>query len=85
MRSLQIATLFLAALVSTAALADKDPITGAVADATRPQSDRDADALRNPAATIAFAGIKPGMVIGELYPCGGYFSRLIHLHTIDSA
>ena len=77
MRSLQLATLFLASLISTAALADKDPIPAAVADATRPQSDRDADALRNPAATIAFAGIKPGMVIGELYPCGGYFSRML--------
>lgn len=77
MRSLQLATLFLAALVSTAAFADKDPTTAAVADATRPQSDRDTDALRSPAATIAFAGIKPGMVIGELYPCGGYFSRML--------
>jgi predicted methyltransferase len=77
MRSPPLATLFLAALVSTAAFADKDPIPAAVADATRPQSDRDADALRNPAATIAFAGIKPGMVIGELYPCGGYFSRML--------
>ena len=77
MRSLHLAILFLAALVSTAALADKDPITAAVADATRPQSDREADALRYPAATIAFAGIKPGMVIGELYPCGGYFSRML--------
>ena len=77
MKSLQIATLLLATLINTAALADRDPIAAAVADATRPQSDRTADALRNPAATIAFAGIKPGMVIGELYPCGGYFSRML--------
>jgi predicted methyltransferase len=77
MKLVHLATLVFAALLSTAALADKDPIATAVADPTRPQSNRDSDALRNPAATIAFAGIRPGMVIGELYPCGGYFSRML--------
>lgn len=77
MKLLHLATLLVVALFSTAALADNDPIAAAIADAARPKSDRDADALRAPAATIAFAGIKPGMVIGELYPCGGYFSRLL--------
>ena len=48
-----------------------------VADATRPADDRAADAIRSPAATLAFAGVKPGMVVGELYPCGGYFSHMI--------
>jgi predicted methyltransferase len=77
MKLVQLATLVFATLISTAALADKDPIATAVANPTRPQSDRDSDTLRNPAATLAFAGIKPGMVVGELYPCGGYFSRML--------
>ena len=77
MKLLHLASLLVVTLFSTAALADKDPIAAAVADTARPKSDRDADALRAPVATIAFAGIKPGMVIGELYPCGGYFSRLL--------
>ena len=52
-------------------------VSAAVADPTRPKADRDADALRDPADTLVFAGVKPGMVVGELYPCGGYFSRMI--------
>ncbi|HEY8696876.1 MAG TPA: hypothetical protein VIM02_04605 [Rhizomicrobium sp.] len=52
-------------------------IAKAVADPSRPKSDRDADVLRAPAATLAFSGVKPGMVVGELYPCGGYFSRML--------
>jgi predicted methyltransferase len=70
-----------AALVVTSATpasaSRSDDIKAAVADTTRPKDDRDADALRLPAETLAFAGIKRGMVIGELYPCGGYFSRMI--------
>jgi predicted methyltransferase len=52
-------------------------IAKAVADPSRPKSDRDADAIRAPVATLAFSGVKPGMVVGELYPCGGYFSRML--------
>jgi len=54
-----------------------DYIANAVADTTRPQADRDADAIRLPAETLAFAGVKPGLIVGELYPCGGYFTRMI--------
>jgi predicted methyltransferase len=67
-----------AALLCSAAFADAPSyISAAVADQTRPKDDRDADAIRAPAETLAFAGVKPGMVVGELYPCGGYFSRMI--------
>ncbi len=52
-------------------------VSAAIADPTRPKDDRAADALRDPADTLVFAGVKPGMTIGELYPCGGYFSRMI--------
>jgi len=62
----------------TAAHADTpNYISRAVADPTRPKDDRDADAIRLPAETLAFAGIKPGMVVGELFPGGGYFTRMI--------
>ncbi|HXC54780.1 MAG TPA: hypothetical protein VNU97_05770 [Rhizomicrobium sp.] len=62
-----------------AALAAPVPsyVARAVADTTRPKDDTDADALRAPAATLAFAGVKPGMVVGELFPGGGYFTRLL--------
>jgi predicted methyltransferase len=52
-------------------------VASAVADPTRPKDDTSADALRDPADTIAFAGVKPGMVIGELFPGGGYFTRML--------
>jgi len=75
---------FLATVLCTAAFAAPvraaeipAPIAHAVADATRPKVNTDSDALRNPAGTLAFAGVKPGMVIGELFPGGGYFTRML--------
>src|SRR3569623_602211 len=52
-------------------------VTAAVADTTRPAADRATDANRKPAETIAFAGVKPGMIVGEFYPGGGYFTRML--------
>jgi len=52
-------------------------VAAAVADSARPKEDRDADVLRDPADTLAFAGVKPGMTVGELFPGGGYYTRLI--------
>ncbi len=76
------ASIFAAALLllaSTGALAADAPsyVGSAVADATRPQTDTAADALRDPADTLAFAGVKPGMAVGELFPGGGYFTRML--------
>jgi predicted methyltransferase len=51
-------------------------IAAAVADAARPQADRDRDADRKPAESIAFAGLKPGQRIADLLPGGGYFTRI---------
>jgi predicted methyltransferase len=52
-------------------------VAKAVADPARPKSDTDTDANRKPAETIVFAGVKPGMVVGEFYPGGGYFTRML--------
>lgn len=52
-------------------------IAAAVADAGRPAADKERDADRKPAESLAFAGVKPGLVVGELLPGGGYFTRLI--------
>jgi predicted methyltransferase len=67
------------ALSAGAAVAADTPayVARAVADPARPKDDRDADVLRDPAETLAFAGVKPGMVVGELFPGGGYYTRLI--------
>jgi predicted methyltransferase len=51
-------------------------IAAAVADSARPDADRQRDADRKPAELLAFAGLKPGMKVGEMLPGGGYFTRV---------
>jgi predicted methyltransferase len=51
--------------------------TDAVANPARPADNREADMLRLPAETLAFSGVKPGMTVGEFYPGGGYFTRML--------
>ena len=74
--------LLLAASARVLAKQDAGPAAGsvvanAVADPARPQADRDTDANRKPAETLLFAGVKPGMTVGEFYPGGGYFTRML--------
>ena len=52
-------------------------IASAVADPARPADYKPFDALRKPAETLAFAGVRPGMVVGEFYPGGGYFTTML--------
>jgi predicted methyltransferase len=52
-------------------------VVRAVANPTRSKAEREADASRLPAQTIAFAGVAPGMVVGEFIPFYGYFTRLL--------
>jgi predicted methyltransferase len=72
-----------AALISLTAAAGHaaDPVippavSAAVADANRPQADKDRDAGRKPAQSVAFAGIKPGDKVADLLAGGGYFTRI---------
>lgn len=51
-------------------------IAAAVADSRRPAADRARDADRKPAEMLAFAGVKPGQKVADLFPGGGYFTRL---------
>jgi len=67
----------LIALAATPAAAATNPLDAAVADPTRPAADLKADALRHPRETLAFAGVKPGMTVAELFPGGGYFTRML--------
>src|SRR5439155_23822839 len=52
-------------------------IAVAVADPARPADHKAADAFRKPAQTLAFSGVRPGMIVGEFYPGGGYFTRML--------
>jgi predicted methyltransferase len=51
-------------------------ISKAVDNSSRPQTDRDRDENRRPAEVIAFADIKPGDIVVDLMPGGGYFTRI---------
>ena len=73
-------SLALAAPLAVAGAAPKSLATiiaNAVADPARPADERKGDALRKPAETLAFSGVRPGMIVGEFYPGGGYFTRLL--------
>ena len=52
-------------------------VSAAVADPARPAADVQRDAQRKPAEVLAFSGVKPGAVVVELLPGGGYFTRLL--------
>ena len=53
-----------------------EAVAAAVADAGRPQADKQRDSNRKPVETLAFAGVKPGDAVAELLPGGGYFTRI---------
>src|ERR1700751_1294208 len=74
------AALAIAALAAeTAQTAPSIPayLGAAVADSARPAEDRQRDAGRKPAETLAFAGVKPGETLIEIAPGKGYYTRLL--------
>jgi predicted methyltransferase len=75
------AALFATALIcvpaTAMAQAPSAEITAAVNDTARPAADKERDANRKPAEVLAFAGVKPGMVVAELGSGGGYYTRLL--------
>lgn len=95
MKKIVLGAALLVLALSNAAMAAAVPayVTRAVADPTRPTADTDRDALRLPAETIAFAGVKPGMKVAEFFPGGGYFTRPLsdvvgpsgHIYGIENA
>jgi predicted methyltransferase len=68
-----------AGLVALPAFAQKPSaaVTAAVADKGRPDADTKRDADRKPADIVAFAGVKPGQSVEELFPGGGYYTRIL--------
>ncbi len=57
--------------------APADPIALAVADSRRPATDVERDEARKPYEIVSFAGVKPGMVVAEMSPGGGYYTRIL--------
>lgn len=71
------AVLLFAIAAPVLAQAQAPGIAAAVADAGRPAADRERDAARKPAETVAFAGVKAGDKVVELMPGGGYYTRIL--------
>lgn len=79
MKKLEVAVLALSALGAFAAVraADDTIYQQAVANPARSSEDRQRDAREYPAEVMAFAGIKPGMKVADVFGGGGYYSELI--------
>jgi predicted methyltransferase len=63
--------------------AESPNIAAAIADARRPAEDTARDVNRHPAETLAFANVQPGARVGEIFPGGGYFTRLFAVAVGD--
>src|SRR5262245_35683352 len=68
-----------ALVLSSAATAAGVPknIASALADAKRPDADKQRDALRHPGDLLAWAGVKPGDNVADFMMGGGYFTRIL--------
>ena len=73
------AACLLASCASTydAPAAPVDPIAAAVADPRRSAEDVARDQARKPYEIVSFAGVQPGMVVAEMAPGGGYYTRIL--------
>jgi predicted methyltransferase len=63
-----------AAAAARSATVDYQALLGAP---SRPTADREQDAARKPAETLAFFGVQPGMVVLDLFAGAGYYTELL--------
>jgi len=70
-------SLCLLAIAVPVVAADPTPIEKSIASPKRTAADRERDAHENPAEVLAFAGVKPGMVVADIFAAGGYYSELL--------
>lgn len=89
-----IAALMLAACSQQAAKQEEAPavapvtaesanIVAAVEDSRRPAEDTARDPYRHPAETLAFAEIRPGDRVADIFPGGGYWTRMFAVAVGD--
>ena len=66
-----------AGLFATAAVAAISPaIQAALNDPSRPAAERARDADRKAAEIVALTGVKPGQTVADVFPGGGYYTRI---------
>lgn len=80
MKSTLLAAALAAVVLSTAAAAAPPPanpaIAAAIADTHRPAKDTEQDSIRRPADLVAFSKVKAGDTVMDVWPGGGYWTRL---------
>jgi predicted methyltransferase len=67
----------LLALSVPAFAADPSAIEKSLANPARTEADRDRDVRDKPAEVLAFAGVKPGMTVIDMFSGGGYYTELL--------
>ena len=67
----------------TLAAADQRALAAAVANPARSDTNRARDKYRNPAATLAFFGVRPKQTVVELFPGGGWYSEIIAPYVLN--
>jgi predicted methyltransferase len=74
---IRVLTLCATAIFAASAAAEEAVYTQAVAHEGRSSQDRERDARELPAEVMAFAGLKAGMKVADVFGGGGYYSELI--------
>jgi predicted methyltransferase len=64
-------------VVQFPAMAGDPAIDKSIASPERSAEDRERDTRDKPAELLAFAGVKPGMVVADVFSGGGYYAELL--------
>jgi predicted methyltransferase len=64
-------------LLAAPALSAEAAIEAAIANPERTDKDRERDKRDKAAEVLAFAGVKPGMTVADLFSAGGYYTELL--------
>jgi predicted methyltransferase len=63
--------------------AERSALAAAVASPARNEANRARDRFRNPEATLAFFGVRPGDTVVELFPGGGWYSEILAPYVLN--
>jgi predicted methyltransferase len=64
-------------ITALAGAAETTPIERSIASPERTAADLERDKREKPAEVLAFAGVKPGMVVADIFAAGGYYTELL--------
>ena len=72
--------------VAETVTAEMSVYEAALANASRPEADRERDAGRKPAQVLEFIGIEPGMTVLDMFSGGGWYAEIMaHVVGADGA